>query len=127
MELILVAGGGAAGAVARYWVSGWVAQMTGGSFPWGTMVVNVAGSFLLGFLVVGLEYVVDSGPARALLALGFLGAFTTFSTFSFEAAALIQDGEWMRAFGYAGGSLLLGLVAVFLGFGAGSLLLQGRI
>lgn len=127
MEWILVAVGGAVGAVSRYWLSGWVSTATGGTFPWGTVAVNVLGSFLLGALVVWLEYVVDSGPARALLAFGVLGAFTTFSTFSFEAAAMIQDGEWTQAAAYMGGSLALGLAAIFLGFSAGSLLLNGKV
>jgi CrcB protein len=126
MEWILVAVGGALGAVSRHWLSGWVSDLTGGAFPWGTLAVNVLGSFLLGVLVVWLEYMVDSGPARALLAFGVLGAFTTFSTFSYEAAALIQNGEWTRAMGYMGGSLAMGLAGVFLGFAAGSLLLTPK-
>ena len=79
MELVLIAVGGALGAVSRYWMSGWVAGATGGSFPWGTLVVNVLGSFLLGFVLVLLDAMLDSTTVRALVAVGFLGAFTTFS------------------------------------------------
>jgi CrcB protein len=126
MELVLIATGGALGAVSRYWMSGWVAAATDGSFPWGTLTVNVVGSFFLGFVLVLLDTMLDSTPVRALVAVGFLGAFTTFSTFSYEALALIQDGEWSRALGYSGGSLVLGVVGVLVGFAAATMLIHGR-
>ncbi len=125
-ELGLVALGGATGAVARYWLSGLVYRLTGPGFPWGTLVVNLLGCFAIGIVVVALESTLQSPAIRAAVAIGFLGAFTTFSTYSYEALALIQDGEWARAGAYLGGSVVLGLLAVAAGFASASLLLFGR-
>lgn len=126
LQAAWVAAGGALGALARYGLSGLVYRFAGSGFPWGTMVVNLLGSFLLGVTLVGLESALQSGPARAFVAIGFLGAFTTFSTFSYETLVLVQGGEWGRVAAYAGGSLVLGILAVALGFGTGSVLLFGR-
>jgi len=112
---LAVAFGGAAGAVARYWVSGWVQDASGSFFPWGTVAVNLTGSLFLGFLVVWLQASTASPEVRALWTIGVLGSFTTFSTFSYETVTLLQDGEWGRAGLYAGGSLLLGVAAVVAG------------
>ncbi len=109
--------GGAIGAVSRYLVSGWVQRLAGGFFPWGTLAVNVAGSLALGFVLVWLQSTLSSAELRAFAAIGVLGSFTTFSTFSYEALAMLRDGEWWRAGGYTTGSVLLGLVAVSLGAG----------
>jgi CrcB protein len=125
-EIILVALGGAVGAVARYWVSGMVYRLTGPGFPWGTLVVNLVGCFLIGVVIVVLESTIQSGAIRAAVAIGFLGAFTTFSTFSYETLALLQDGDWLRAGAYVAGSVMVGLLAVAAGFGAAGLLLFGR-
>ena len=126
MTALAVALGGAAGALARYWVSGWVQELSAGTFPWGTLTVNVVGSFILGFLLVWLQASLASSELRALLTIGVLGSFTTFSTFSWETAALLQDGEWTRAGFYVAGSLLVGLLAVILGAASAELLLQPR-
>jgi CrcB protein len=115
MTLLVVGLGGAAGALSRYWASGWIQGLTGGFFPWGTLAVNVAGSLALGFSLVWLQAAVSSPEARELIAIGFLGSFTTFSTFSYEAVAMLRDGEWWQAGGYVAGSVLLGLLAVALG------------
>jgi CrcB protein len=125
-EIGLVALGGAAGAVARYWLSGLVYRFAGPGFPWGTLVVNVLGCFAIGIVVVALESTLQSPAVRAAVAIGFLGAFTTFSTYSYEALALLQDGEWARAGAYVGGSVVLGLLAVAAGFASASVLLFGR-
>ena len=125
-EISLVALGGAAGAVARYWASGIVYRLTGPGFPWGTLVVNLLGCFLIGVVIVVLETTIQSGALRAAVAIGFLGAFTTFSTFSYETLALLQDGDWLRAGAYVGGSVMVGLLAVAAGFGAAGLMLFGR-
>ncbi len=125
-EISLVALGGAVGAVARYWVSGMVYRLTGPGFPWGTLVVNLVGCFLIGVVIVVLESTIQSGAIRAAVAIGFLGAFTTFSTFSYETLALLQDGDWLRAGAYVTGSVMVGLLAVAAGFGAAGLLLFGR-
>ena len=126
MSLLAVASGGAFGAVSRYLASGWVQQLTGGFFPWGTLAVNVAGSLLLGFALIWLQGTVVSAEMRELVTIGFLGSFTTFSTFSFETVAMVRDGEWWRAGGYVAGSVALGLVAVVVGAALASSILQTR-
>jgi CrcB protein len=116
MTLVLfVAVGGALGAVARYGLSGWVQSVAGGTFPWGTLVVNVLGCFLLGFAFRVLQLSAVSPALRGAVTVGFLGAFTTFSTFGLETVGLLQDGRWARAVAYAGGSVAVGLVAVLAG------------
>jgi CrcB protein len=125
VNVILIAAGGALGAVARYGLSGWI-QERGGFFPWGTLVVNVAGAFLLGFGFRYLEATAIPAEWRQAVTIGFLGAFTTFSTFSYEAVALVQDGDWSRAAAYVVGSVVLGLLAVAAGLGIASLSLQAR-
>ena len=122
---IWVAGGGALGALARFWVAGWVQQWTGPSFPWGTVAVNLAGSFLLGFVVQASLVGGWTGELRLLVAVGFLGAFTTFSTFAYEALELLRGGQGMEALLYVGLNLGLGLLLVMLGMGA-VLLTGGR-
>ena len=124
--LLYVALGGALGAVARYGITGWVVRGVGASFPWGTLVVNVVGSFLLGFSVRYLEFMVASPELRAAVAVGFLGAFTTFSTYSYETVVLLQEGAWGRAATYALGSLIIGVLFVFAGFAAAQLLTPVR-
>jgi len=118
VALLVIAIGGALGAASRYLVSGWVQQMATGFFPWGTVVVNVSGSIALGFALVWLEGTVASARLREFVAIGFLGSFTTFSTFSYEAVSLLRGGEWWRAGGYTAGSLLLGVCGVVFGAAA---------
>ena len=113
--LLFVAVGGALGAVARYGLSGWVQSLAGGTFPWGTLVVNVLGCFLLGFAFRVLQLSALSPAVRGAVTVGFLGAFTTFSTFGLETVGLLQDGRWARAAAYAGGSVAIGLSAVVAG------------
>jgi len=113
--LIAVAAGGALGAVARYLGAGWVQDLSGGFFPWGTFVVNAVGCLLLGFSLVWLQATLVSSEMRDLVTIGFLSSFTTFSTFSYETVAMLRDGEWWRAGGYALGSVAFGLVAVIAG------------
>ena len=124
---IFVTVGGATGALARYWLSGWVASAFAGFFPLGTLVVNVLGSFLLGFGMQAMEAVPVSAEVRTMLTIGFLGAFTTFSTFSYETVTLLRDGDWTRASLYTGLSFVLGLTAVLIGMGAASVLLKARV
>ncbi len=123
---VFVTVGGATGALARYWLSGWVASAFSGFFPLGTLVVNVLGSFLLGFGMQAMEAMPVSAEVRTMLTIGFLGAFTTFSTFSYEAVTLLRDGDWTRAMLYIGLSFVLGLTAVLIGIGAASVLLKAR-
>lgn len=118
MSLVAVALGGALGAVSRYLLGSWIQTMSGGSFPWGTWTVNVLGSLLLGFAMVWLTDTLASAELRLFIAMGFLGSFTTFSTFSLETVELIQEGMWMRAGVYSLGSLAIGLLAVVAGAAA---------
>ncbi|MBV1786608.1 fluoride efflux transporter CrcB [Marinobacterium sp. D7] len=112
---ILVALGGAVGAMGRYWVSG-VLNNAEHKVPLGTLTVNVLGSFLMGVcFVLVLERAKLSPEMRPLLMTGFMGAFTTFSTFSLEAVALIQEGHIMSALIYISLSLILCLVALYAG------------
>ncbi len=126
MLILMVAAGGALGAVARYGLSGWVQSFLNTTFPLGTLVVNAVGSLALGFVLVFFESLAVTTEVRALVTIGILGAFTTFSTFSYEAVVLLQGGEWARGGMYVGGSLLLGLLGILMGFGLGSLILQAR-
>ncbi|KEA63888.1 CrcB protein [Marinobacterium lacunae] len=112
---LLVALGGAVGAMGRYWVSG-VLNNAENKLPLGTLTVNVLGSFLMGVcFVLVLERAKLSPEMRPLLMTGFMGAFTTFSTFSLEAVALIQEGHIMSALIYISLSLLLCLAALYVG------------
>lgn len=113
--LAFVAAGGAFGATARYGLSGWLHTWAGTALPWGTLSVNALGSLLLGFAVRYLEFSAVSPELRAGLTVGFLGAFTTFSTYSYETVTLAQAGEWGRAAAYAAGSVVLGILFVFTG------------
>jgi len=103
-------------------VSGWVQGLAGTGFPWGTVAVNLAGSFLLGFVVQASLIGNWTGELRLFVAVGFLGAFTTFSTFAFEALELLRSGQVLEALAYAGLNLVLGLLLVALGMAAVSLL-----
>ena len=98
ISLFMVAIGGALGAVSRYVVSGWIHQQFPSSFPWGTLTINSVGSFLFGVVAMVLsKYFSDSDLVRLVLMTGFLGAFTTFSTFSYESIWLIQQGKLFLA------------------------------
>ena len=113
-----VAVGSAAGGAIRFLLGSLIQQKTGSVFPVGTLVINVSGSLVLGFI---LRYSVATpafGPeVRALLTAGLCGGYTTFSTFSYETVALIEEGAYYRAGWYVGLSLLLSLAATFLGMG----------
>jgi len=97
MNLAAIAIGGAIGAVLRFWVSSGIYSILGKEFPYGTLAVNILGSFLMGFLyILFLERIV-SNELRAIVLIGLLGAFTTFSTFSIETLNLLLDGEQAKA------------------------------
>lgn len=126
MALLVVGLGGALGAISRYLATDWVRHVAGDSLPWGTFVVNVVGSFVLGFFLAWLHSGSLSNQARQLVAIGFLGSFTTFSTFSYETVALSRAGDWWRAGGYAIGSLALGIGAVIAGAALATVIFQQR-
>ena len=97
-QVLAIAGGGALGAVLRYWISTAVYAMAGRGFPYGTLAVNILGSLLMGFLYIWLlERSLESAAVRAFLLVGLLGAFTTFSTFSIETVLLMEGGQLVRA------------------------------
>jgi len=98
-NLLAIAVGGAFGAAGRFASSQWIYSLLGRSFPYGTLFVNFVGSFLMGFLAILLIERVSAGPEiRAFLLIGFLGSFTTFSTFSLETINLFSNGESLKAF-----------------------------
>lgn len=122
-----VALGGAVGSAARFLLGSFAQQRSGLVFPVGTLLVNLTGSFLLGFLLrYFLEVPAVSPETRALLTTGFCGGYTTFSTFSYETAALIEDGDWRRASLYMALSVGLALAGTFGGFAAARGLLAAR-
>ena len=115
-QVLAIAAGGALGALMRYWVSTGIYSLIGRGFPWGTLVVNVLGSLLMGVLYVWLmERVSQSVEWRAFLLIGLLGAFTTFSTFSIETLNLLEAGQHIRAVLNAVVSVVLCVAAAWLG------------
>ncbi len=118
-----IALGGIIGTLARYLIQG-IIQSRSGEFPVGTLAINIAGSFALGFIVrIATGSTVVSAELRGGLTIGFCGAFTTMSTFSYETVALLTDGQYWRAGLYAGGTVLGCLVATVAGLAlAGKLL-----
>ena len=120
MTLVLIAIGGAAGTVARYAVQMWTAEITGGRWPYGTLLVNVSGSFLLGviFALVADRALVPEA-LRLPLMVGFLGAYTTFSTLILESWQLVEEGSIVPALVNIIGSSIVGLIAVVAGLALG--------
>jgi CrcB protein len=114
---LAIALGGAAGTLARFGLGTWIQRLTS-TFPISTLVINVTGSFLLGFLMRWLLSTAASPDLRSALTIGFCGGYTTFSTFSYETARLIESGSWARAGTYVAASVVVSLVATFAGFAA---------
>ncbi|MFI5336133.1 MAG: fluoride efflux transporter CrcB [Opitutales bacterium] len=115
---LLIALGGATGSVLRFWLSGLVATHIGETFPWGTLVINVTGSFVIGFFatLTGPEGRWFAGAeTRQFVMTGICGGYTTFSSFSLQTLNLARGGEWLRAGGNVTGSVVLCLGAVWLG------------
>jgi CrcB protein len=120
MPILLIAIGGAAGAVARYAMDVTIATRLDGAFPWGTFAVNLSGSFALGLLfALVIERELLPAGARGPLMIGFLGAFTTFSTLMLESWRLWEDGAVALALGNLTGSMVLGVVALVGGLALG--------
>lgn len=113
---LMVALGGALGSAARFGVGTFVQARAGGDFPLGTMLINVAGSLLLGFLMrYSLDTAAVTPDMRFFLTTGVCGGFTTFSTFSYETVQLLERGDMTRAAAYVGGSVLLSVLAALFG------------
>lgn len=120
MKIFLIAAAGAAGTLARYWLGGAVQRLYGGTFPWGTFAVNMFGCFLFGIIwSLAEERLVISPEARTVVLIGFMGAFTTFSSFVFETNALIRDAEWMLAIGNLALQNITGIIFLILGIALG--------
>ncbi len=123
MTYLWVAIGSAIGGVGRYWCGAIVAERFGDAFPWGTLLVNVAGSFLIGVVAaMGDSYDRPWLPAqevRAFIVVGFCGGYTTFSAFSLQTLVLLREGAWTHAMANIVLSVVLCLVAVWLGYLAG--------
>jgi CrcB protein len=119
-ELALVAVAGAVGTLARFGLSSWVQKLGGAKFPWGTLTVNLVGCLFFGLIfTLAEERLVLSPRLRFFLLTGFMGAFTTFSSFGFETATLLRNEQWMIALANVAAQNILGIGAVFLGMSLG--------
>jgi CrcB protein len=119
MDYLYVGLGGLVGSIARYWVGGWAAERFGIGFPYGTFLINVSGSFVLGLVIAYLGLRTASPSWRLFLAVGFCGGYTTFSTYTYETLKLLEEGSVLLAFLYFVGGPLLGLGAVAVGMALG--------
>jgi CrcB protein len=113
-KYLLIAIGGALGSIARYWVGSTIAGRIGIKFPYGTLVVNLTACIIIGFSLTYLGRRADLNPAwRFIIPIGFIGAYSTFSTYEWETLSSIRSGAFILAAVYAVGSLILGLIAVW--------------
>ena len=116
VNIFLIGIGGFIGAVARYGMAVWIGQRWGRSFPLGTFIINVSGSFLIGLLMtLFTERFLVNPQWRLFMVVGFLGAYTTFSTFEYETGTLLKDGEWLIAGMNVMFSVVVGFAALKLG------------
>ena len=119
----MISAGAILGANARYWLGIWAAQKWGAAFPIGTLIINLTGSFVLGFfMTLATERFMLDPRWRLLFAVGFLGAYTTFSTYTLESFNLLSKGQWLPGLFNLLGSTVLGVVAVGIGVYLGRLL-----
>ena len=118
-ELIIIGFGGFVGAILRYLVSGWIQNLSNSQFPFGTLTVNSIGCFIIGFLAGIFQHAIISPELRMFITIGFLGAFTTFSTFSYETMMLLKSGVPWEAFINIIVSFTMGLILVYLGYSLG--------
>jgi CrcB protein len=111
LRLTLIAIFGAIGTLARYGLQGVVQVRTGSAFPYGTLIVNLSGCFLLGLIgQFTMNRLVIPADWRVAIAVGFFGGYTTFSSFGWETAKMLEDGEWLRASTYVASSVVAGLL-----------------
>lgn len=119
-KLLLLAVAGAAGTLARFGLGGLVQRMVPGTFPWGTLAVNAVGCFAFGIVwSLAEERLIISGATRTILLIGFMGAFTTFSTFAFETGQMLDDSQWLAAAGNILLQNVAGIVLVVVGIAVG--------
>jgi len=116
LNILIIGIGGFIGAIVRYLVAVWIGERWGRSFPLGTFIINVSGSFIIGLLMTLMtERIIENPQWRLFLVVGFLGAYTTFSTFEYETGALLKDGEWLYASLNVVFSVFVGFIALKLG------------
>ena len=110
MRILLTAIFGAVGTLTRYWLQGLIQIRAGGAFPYGTLLINLTGCFLLGLIgQFTLNRMFISPDWRVAITVGFFGGYTTFSSFGWETAKMLEDGEWLRATTYVAASVFVGL------------------
>ena len=115
-KYLLIALGGALGSIARYWMGATISGRMGAKFPYGTFVINITACLIIGFALTLLGRRADLSPAwRYLIPVGFIGAYSTFSTYEWETLATLRSGAVALAALYAGGSLVAGLIATWCG------------
>jgi fluoride exporter len=123
IHILLIGAGGFVGAIARYLVDGRVVHVTGETLPWGTLAINISGSFAVGLLFALLtERATLPADLRGPLMIGFLGSYTTFSTLALESWRMLEDGAWIAATANLAGSVVIGLVAVVAGVAIGRMI-----
>jgi fluoride exporter len=121
-RILAIAAAGAIGSLARYWLSALVQRWTGSPFPWGTFAVNIIGSFLFGLIwTLAEERLAISAETRIIVLTGFMGAFTTFSTFAFETSMFVRDSQWLLVAGNIAAQILVGITAVLIGMRVGQI------
>lgn len=121
-KIAWLAAAGGLGTLTRYWLGGAVQRLHDGAFPWGTLAVNALGCVLFGLVwTLAEERFLISGETRAIVLIGFMGAFTTFSTYAFETSAMLRDAEWVLAAANFVAQNVLGLLGFFAGAALGRL------
>jgi len=121
LRLLLIAVFGAVGTLARYGLQGLIQVRVGSTFPWGTLLINLTGCFFLGLIgQMMLNRMMVSSELRVAIAVGFFGGYTTFSSFGWEAAKMLEAGEWLRSLAYVAASVGLGLLLSVAGIRLGN-------
>ncbi len=114
-KIVLITLGGALGSNVRYWLGGWIAAYANSEFPWGTFAINVSGSLVIGAYLAASQRLGWPLEWKLLIAVGVLGGYTTFSTFSWETLELMSQGAWELSLAYAFGSLAASLLGCYVG------------